>query len=556
MRPFLFSLAFLLFARVVCAKDWTVGVSVPKEGRANVFNLSSEKLKNYVEQGQIHAQIYPVSVTGILLPEKPLKDLLDNTNSFNPIRIFMNEVFKNFVEVTSFKELFEWLGLLEYPKSTDPKKFQIALPNGTRPDHLLGYSRTQYKGETAFTMSCATCHSGKLFGQTVFGMSKRFPKANQFFLRGHRALGAYNSFLFQQYTGASDVEAEMLERSVENLKSVGVKNPVVLGLDTSLAQVALSLNMRADNEWADKSERYQNNPRPDFLDSNPGDSKPAVWWNLKYKNRWLSDGSVVSGNPVYTNILWNEIGRGADLRELSGWLDENEATVDELTTAVFANEAPHITDFFPASRILERRALKGEAVYNQACSKCHGIYTKNWSQPEFDEAPWSERVKTYKVEYFEKTFVVDVGTDPYRYLSMKSLEQLNKLNISKKNGIKVKAQTGYVPPPLVGIWARWPYMHNNSIPNLCSLLTPSKKRSQVYYAGAPIDKKRDFDFDCNGYPLFNETPKAWKKPEFLYDSSKKGLSNSGHDEGIFTKDGESLLSDDDIHNLIQFLQTL
>jgi len=46
------------------------------------------------------------------------------------------------------------------------------------------------------------------------------------------------------------------------------------------------------------------------------DSKPAVWWGLKYKNRWLSDGSVVSGNPIFTNIIWNELVTLNDLTDL------------------------------------------------------------------------------------------------------------------------------------------------------------------------------------------------------------------------------------------------
>ncbi len=555
MGPFFITLLVLIFSVKSYSVDWGDGVKIPLTGRANIYELPKEEFVSKVKKGQVHAGRYPVSVTGILLPEEPLQGILDNT-TFNPIRGVVNEIFKNFAEVENFQDLFKWLGLLEYPKKSDPEEFQIAYPEGVRPDYLLGYSRVKHNGVNAFTMSCATCHSGNLFGQTILGMSKRFPKANEFFIRGYNAIGVYDSFLFQSYTGASDAEVKMLDRSIDNLKSVGFRKPLVLGLDTSLAQVALSLNKREDDKWATKSEYFENNPRPDFLDSKPGDSKPAVWWNLKYKNRWLSDGSVVSGNPVYTNILWNEIGRGVDLKDLEVWLDENPDVVEELTAMVFAAKAPRIEQFFPAERILEERALKGEVVYNQACSKCHGTYIKNWSRAEYNDSPWSERIKTFEVRYSEKTGVTDVGTDPYRYLSMKSLEQLNKLEISKKNGVKVVAQKGYVPPPLVGIWARWPYMHNNSIPNLCALLTPSANRPIAYYAGPAIDKERDFDFDCNGYPLWNETPKKWHKEEMLYQTEKRGMSKEGHDEGIFTRDGKSLLSSDDIHNLIQFLQTL
>jgi hypothetical protein len=374
-----------------------------------------------------------------------------------------------------------------------------------------------------FTMSCATCHSDKLFGQTILGMSKRFPRANLFFIKGRDAGAAYNRGLVQLYTGASDDEMDYVDRSVANIRSVGLKEPLVLGLDTSLAQVALSLDKREADPWASKSIYYEAHPRPDILDHSPGDSKPAVWWNLKYKNRWLSDGSVVSGNPIHTNLLWNEIGRGTDLKELSQWFDSNEDVIQELTTLTFSIEAPRFEEFFPAELIDETSARRGEATFSRYCGRCHGQYVKNWSQPGFETASWSERIKTFLVKYPEQTKVEDVGTDPNRYLSMQSLEKLNALEISQRNSIVVRAQTGYVPPPLVGVWARWPYLHNNSVPSLCALLTPAKDRPKNYYGGMPIDKARDFDLQCNGYPLGSQTPNEWKVSEKLYRTRIVGM---------------------------------
>ena len=131
---------------------------------------------------------------------------------------------------------------------------------------------------------------------------------------------------------------------------------------------------------------------------------------------------------------------------------------------------------------------------------------KLWNAPWANILPLSEQIKTVQVDYPQPTKVKNVGTDPNRWMGMKSLEQLNELSISKRFGIKIEAQEGYVPPPLVGIWARWPYLHNNSIPNLCQLLTPANQRVMGFWMGEAISKTRDFDFDCNGYPLGNKTP--------------------------------------------------
>ena len=52
-------------------------------------------------------------------------------------------------------------------------------------------------------------------------------------------------------------------------------------------------------------------------------------------------------------------------------------------------------------------------------------------------------------------------------------------------------------------------------------------------------------------------PSAWRADlEALYDSTLPGLSNAGHDEGIFLEFGFELLSEADKRDLIAFLQTL
>ncbi|MCK6597490.1 MAG: hypothetical protein L6Q37_03935 [Bdellovibrionaceae bacterium] len=342
-----------------------------------------------------------------------------------------------------------------------------------------------------------------------------------------------------------------------NIKSVGLKKPINLGLDTSLAQVSLSLSRRNRDELASKNSFFEANPRADILESQPADSKPAVWWNLKYKNRWLSDGSVVSGNPIYTNILWNEIGRGADLDKLEIWLQENQQIIKQLTTAVFSLEAPKFIDFFSEEEINISSAQKGEVVFNEHCSRCHGTYIKNWSRPEADRMSLREKLLTFEVKYPQLTKVKDVGTDPFRYLGMNSLTKLNELVISKKHQITIKPQKGYVPPPLVGIWARWPYLHNNSVPSLCALLTPASQRPKWFYQGPANNSQTDFDKNCNGYPEVERAPLSWKKnKEMMVDTTKRGLGNFGHEEGIITEQGEEMLSREEKMDLIRYLQTL
>lgn len=540
--------------------DWSEDAQVPYGGRANIHQWPAGVFESYQIAGKLHAQEYPVSITGALPPLKPIQNFLD-THQENPLKEILRRVGILVSGFKSFDDILKNLGLHNYPSETDNGVYSVPYPNGVRPNHRMGVGLIErqfgHQTATGFTFSCATCHSSNLFGKTVLGMTNRFPRANDFFVQAKELTPYMNSWLFKNSTGASDAETQLMTSTLDNLKRVAVKHPIALGLDTSLAQVALSLNLRADDEWATPSLLFQNSPRKDpFLDENPADSKPAVWWNLKYKNRWLSDGSVISGNPIITNILWNEIGRGTDLRLLNQWISENIKTIEEITTAAFSMEAPRMTAFFSEDKIDIAAAKRGEISFKALCSRCHGDYDKVWSTPGAESLSTAEQTKTSLVRYKDSTPVVDVGTDPYRRLGMKSLEQLNKLEISKRYNVHIEAQEGYVAPPLVGIWARWPYMHNNSIPNLCAVLTVSKLRPTSYFAGAANNPNTDFDYACNGYPLGSATPSSWKKDVLLYDTSKKGMSNVGHDEKIFIKNGIEVLSRQNKKDLIIFLQTL
>ena len=362
-------------------------------------------------------------------------------------------------------------------------------------------------------------------------------------------------WIFRLFTGANSLEAKEYARARKNLKSVGVKTPLTLGLDTSLAQVGLSLAKRNLDPYATKSEYFEKNPRRNDLEKYPADSKPAVWWNLKYKTRWLSDGSIVSGNPIFTNFLWNEIGRGTDLKELEGWLKSNKQTVMELTASVFATKSPHWTDFFKPETISIEKARKGEKIFKQTCQKCHGQYVKNWDDSSLS---YQEQLKTKTVIYHKKTPVKNVGTDPYRWQGMQYFAgRLNDLSISKWMKTVVEPQEGYVPPPLVGVWMRYPYFHNGSVPNLCSLFMAPKLRPRVFWQGPANNPDVDFTKECVGYPIGDDIPRSWKKnSEIKVDTTRKGLSPEGNYKMFLTEEGKEKYSWEQKLQLIEFLKTL
>jgi cytochrome c5 len=488
------------------------------------------------------------------MPLRPIETFLEKP-ARDPFRLFIQAIFRGVTKIRTLDQAMEQMGLLPYPLGEDEGEgpYFFPRPSSSKRYARLGFTVEDRSGAEAFTISCAGCHAGSLFGRPVLGMTNRFPRANEVFVMGKSLTQRISSSLFQRVLKATPRETQIYEELREAAQYVGARKPQALGLDTSLAQVALSLAHRRADEWATKDPALAKTPRDEILSKVASDSKPMVWWNVKYKNRFLSDGSVVSGNPVYTNFLWNELGRGTDLHELGAWLEANAQVIRELTTAVFAAEAPHWTDYFPSHSISVERARRGQKIFERSCAGCHGIYEKNWENPDPIHA-----LRTVTVRYPNPTPVKNVGTDPLRARGMISLAKgLNPLKISKENGVLIEPQEGYVPPPLVGIWARFPYFHNNSVPSLCDLLTVGESRPVTYWAGPSEDLDRDYDSDCVGYPTEKRVPPAWKKnPEYRFDTRLEGLSNRGHDDRILVQDGKERFTLEEKFELIEFLKTL
>lgn len=177
------------------------------------------------------------------------------------------------------------------------------------------------------------------------------------------------------------------------------------------------------------------------------------------------------------------------------------------------------------------QARRGAAVYAGACASCHGNYS-NGPSPRLRRYPnWIGEVGTdrLRAEVFDDALVAAVGKSLYR------------------DRIAVARGGGYVAPPLTGIWASAPYLHNGSIPTLAALLSPSERPAGFLVGGHALDMDRvglrlgpDGRYPP-GYRPFS-TP-AW------LDTRKPGRGNDGH------RFGEALGTADKAA-LIAFLKTL
>lgn len=536
--------------------DWTRDARIPEgEDRRDIYGLG-DGIEPVVEAGIGHVLLWPVTVSGALLPWRPLQRLLDPETEDPAIRN-MQDLARTTLGFGTTEEMYDWVGLPRYDGAPEAMP-GVRWPADLEPGYPMGAGIIDTQWGGALTYSCATCHVATMFGRTVFGATNRQAQANEYFHAARQFYPSLAASTFERLTGADELELELFIQTQQNLRSVGTKMPMVRGLDTSLAQVSLSLARRAEDALATMDPAIARQPRENLLSSYVADSKPAVWWTLRYKTRWLSDGSIVSGNPIFTNFLWNEIGRGTNLRDLEQWLRDNMQIVDELTVAAFAAEAPRYEDFFGPERIDIDAAQRGQAHFNAICSTCHGTYTKGWERADADRLTQVELAQNVRLDYPRQTVAVDVGTSPQRARGMEAFaDRLNALAVSHWMETVVEVQEGYVPPPLDGIWARYPYLHNASVPSLCEMIRPARYRTPVFWMGPDEDPDTDFDHDCIGLPVGEAVPESWKSnPRNRFDTSVPGLSNQGHESFLMDRDGNEILDEDARRDLLEFLRTL
>ena len=109
-------------------------------------------------------------------------------------------------------------------------------------------------------------------------------------------------------------------------------------------------------------------------------------------------------------------------------------------------------------------------------------------------------------------------------------------------GSKLEATDGYLAPPLDGIWASAPYLHNGSVPTLEQLLEP-RLRPKCFQR---YNDSLRYDFKRVGWQY--QTP-AVCKGVTVFDTSLYGKGNGGHDYG-------SELSANARRALLEYLKTL
>jgi mono/diheme cytochrome c family protein len=140
--------------------------------------------------------------------------------------------------------------------------------------------------------------------------------------------------------------------------------------------------------------------------------------------------------------------------------------------------------------------------------------------------------------------VAEIGTDRARLdaWTARSAAALNAFGEGhdwKFSGFG-KPSSGYVAPPLDGVWLNAPYLHNGSVPTLSDLLEPPASRPTRFWRGYDVYDQARAGFISDG-------PDA-RRLGTLLDVTQPGNGNGGHTYG-------TTLSAHEKRALVEYLKT-
>ncbi len=219
--------------------------------------------------------------------------------------------------------------------------------------------------------------------------------------------------------------------------------------------------------------------------------KPQPWTNYQYKTAGTEGKGVYVDGGFEGNVAdvtyamaisRDHVGKDyAEAREVF------RQCVPEYFKTLATPRYPFIAD------VSEEQADAGHAVFMETCARCHGDFTKTGS-------------KTYDLVNFPNKLVDhdELGTDPLRITGVFDMNAEEKKRFLSG---KVTTTNRYAAPPLVGIWARGPYLHNASVPTVYNLLK-SSTRPRKYSMRPSSTDPANYDQARIGWKFVDESSKS------------------------------------------------
>lgn len=348
-------------------------------------------------------------------------------------------------------------------------------------------------GVEIVSANCLMCHGGVFDGELVIGLGNESLDFTEDPRRLADSIGSYVS-------GNEETAAwRKWARRISTIAPYMITDTVGVNPAPNLT---LALIAHRDPDTLAWSEQPLLEPPP----AKPLPLSVPAWWGMSKKHAMFYNAMGRGDHARY--MMMKSLVCTDDVQE-AGAIDRDFADVRAFIASLEPPDYP-----FPVDVLLVQQ---GAEVFQTHCSGCHGSYGPTGSYPNL--------VVALEV----------VGTDPaYALQAYRDSDRFMRwFNRSWYAGIaEARPAPGYIAPPLDGVWATAPYLHNGSVPSVHALLDSSTRPT---YWTRSFDST-DYDPDALGwnYQELSEGKVGADDPELrkrIYDTTLEGYSNAGHTFG-------------------------
>ena len=376
--------------------------------------------------------------------------------------------------------------------STPGDSGSVALPSpGAKTAGTLTASKpilpAQYvvDSDGRWTMNCFACHQGRIAGRTIPGLpNSTFALAT--------LTEEVRATKLRMDKPLSRMDLGSLYMPLGNTR--GTTNAVMFGVVLMNFRDA-QLNVHAERQ-------------PPPMVHHDLDAPP--WWNYHTKKQLYYDGFVPKGHRALMQFFMVRENGPEKFREWENDYRDIEAWIDALRPPKYP---------FAIDREL---AATGEPIFNNRCASCHGKYGADAAV----------------IQYPGRVVPLDkVGTDSVRLTALtpahRSSYAASWFNEFGRQPVDADP-AGYMAPPLSGIWASAPYLHNGSVPTLWHLMHSAER--PVVWRRVPEGREQEiegYDREKVGLMIesFDKLPAAassLRQRREYFDTQQHGKRAAGH----------------------------
>ena len=370
---------------------------------------------------------------------------------------------------------------------------------------------TNPEGVDVVSSNCLTCHGTTLFGSLVIGLGNEFLDfTNDASLLAERA-GA----LVQ-----GDAQVRAWELYADRISAIAPYiRPHTVGVNpANNLTFALIAHRRAeDNAWSDE-------PLLPLPPTDPAPVSVPPWWRMAKKPAMFNLGE---GRLDHARIMMSASMLCSDT---IGELETIDRYAPDIRAYIASLEPPAYP--FPVDATL---ADAGRTVFIDNCSRCHGVYEADGEYP----------ARLVPIEQIgTDSTLVDFAHGPGApYIDWFNRSYYGRLS-------QAAPGPGYVAPPLDGIWATAPFLHNGSVPTIAMVLNSGQRPRYWQHEVTDTSEPDSYDQVQLGWAhSVLVEGKSGVDDVRVYDTSLPGYSNSGHLFGDH-------LSEEQRGAVIEYLKTL